>query len=356
MIVGIFSKFEVSGGSEFRCIEMANSIARHTPHKPILFAEGRLLDSIRQRLMPEIEVRSNVFKPEPNPENIMRLYDVDTLLTVNTDSYSFSKLDYWEGRTEHHKCFVDLTKIKQMAFLYNFVISPSTNLPGIEEKCKDIRILVGNKRFMDEINGKKDKLRVVQHYPRMLLHSPIDVTSVDPDKDQSNKIRIGKHSKAYGNKFNSDHAKLIRAVNERYGDKIVWDFLGVPGNKIDSIKDISNVIIRKEFSISVKQYLRNIDIFLFYLEYDRIEPWSRSTAEAMVAGCPIIANNRGGNIEQILPGSNGYLCNGYDDFLMWTTHLLDNPDKIKLLGRNAQIYAKQFKSEKIINQFFDFIA
>lgn len=356
MIIGVFSKFEVSGGSEFRSVEMANSIIRHTPHKSILFSEGHIQKTIAQRIDPAVEVRPNVFKPESDSSSLTRLYDLDALLIVNTDSYSYSKLDYWEGRTDHHKCFVDLTKFKKMIFLYNFVISPSTNLLGIEKKCKDIRILVGNKRFMDELNGKKEKLHVVQHYPRMLLHSPIDPSSVDPDKDPCDKIRIGKHSKAYGNKFNTDHERLINAVNEKYGDKIVWDFLGVPGHKIDSIKNIPNVTVRREFSMPVRQYLRNIDVFLFFLEYDRIEPWSRSTAEAMVAGCPIIANNKGGNVEQILPGSNGYLCDGYDDFYKWTMHLLDNPDKIKLMGQNAQIYARQFRSEKIINQFLDFIS
>jgi len=355
MLIGVFSKFDVSGGSEFRAVEMANSIVKHTEHKSILFVEKNLPPNIQAALKPEVEVRLNLFKPEVNPQSVLRLYDVDVLLIINSDSYSFSKIDYWEGRTEHHRCFIDLTKMKKMVFLYNFVISPSTNLLEIEKKCPDIRILVGNKRFMDELNGDKEKLHVVQHFPRMLLHSPIDPTTVDPDKDPSPKIRIGKHSKAYGNKFNSDHARLIKAANEKHGDKIEWDFLGVPGEKIDSIYSIPNVTVRREFLIPVRQYLRGIDIFLFFLEYKRIEPWSRSTAEAMVAGCPIIANNKGGNIEQILPGSNGFLCDDYEGFLEKTIYLIENPDKVKLMGRNAQIYAREFTSEKIVQKFLEFI-
>ena len=57
----------------------------------------------------------------------------------------------------------------------------------------------------------KSKLKCVRHLPRITLESPIDPASVTTYKfpRPGGKIRIGKHSKGMGSKWNEDHLKVI---------------------------------------------------------------------------------------------------------------------------------------------------
>lgn len=354
MKIGIFSKIGANGGSEHRCAEMCNSIVRHSPHEAILLCEKDLNDVIEKKLDDKVVVHKNVLKGDA--KNVERLYEVDTLLVVNSDSYSFSKLDYWRGRCpEHHEIKVDLKKIKQMVFLYNFVISPASHLWTIQQEIDDVRVICANKEFFNAITDSKNKYAKIKHLPRIILDSPIDPGSITTEKTDSDRIRIGKHSKAHGYKFNEEHPELIKRINKRYGDRVAWDFLGVPSDRAEEIKGIKNVTVRREYTIPVGEYLKGIDIFLFFISWGRNEPWSRAVAEGMMAGCPVLATNKAGNKDQILHENNGYLCDSVDEFEDWISYLIENPDRIRQLGRNGHIYSMQFTSEKIIQKYLDFI-
>jgi glycosyltransferase involved in cell wall biosynthesis len=280
---------------------------------------------------------------------------MDVVTVINSDSYNFAKLDYWEGKTEKHQNYIDVSQIKKLIFLFNFIVSPAKSLPTIEAKGPEIKVICTNKRFFDEFTYK-DKLISARHYPRMILNSPIDPETVSTVKTYSDKIRIGKHSKSAGNKFNAEHSLLINALNNKYKDKISWDFMGVPGEFRNSIKNIINVTLRNEYALSVKDYLMGIDIFMFFPSWKRTEPWARVIAEGMMSGCPIIATNKGGNIEQVLHQNNGFLCESIDDFVKYISYLIENPGKIKQMGRNSRIYSKEFSSEIIIKKFIDFVS
>jgi len=341
MKIGIFSKLGASGGSEFRAAEMANSLVR-AGHETYIFCESKINEKVRATCIEKVQILEEIFTKTE------KLYEVDSILIINTDSYNFSKLEYWEGKK------VDLTKIKQLVILYNFVLDPSKHLPTINTKCSDVRIITANKHFFNEISTQS-RFNEIRHYPRICLESPIDPDKVLSEKTKSDKIRIGRHSKSISYKFNKEMLLLIQKINEKYKDKVSWDFLGVDGENAKELDSIPNVIIRKEFSIPVKEYLQNIDIFLFFIDWGRIEPWSRAVAEGMVSGCPILANNKGGNKDQILHGNNGFLCNSLDEFCGYLDYLIENPDWIKKFGKNSIIYSREFTPDKILKKYLDFI-
>jgi glycosyltransferase involved in cell wall biosynthesis len=345
MKIGIFSKLGSSGGSEHRAVELANGITKYTEHEAIILCEQDFNDKIKHRLDPSVSVIKNIFKPEPINANI--LYKVDKLLIINSDSYSFSKPEYWEGKTDHHNHFVELNKINQMVFLYNFMIKPAQNLWRIQEKCPDVRIISTNRDYYEQLTTNPIFFKV-QNIPKYILNSPIDPGVITPNKKQSNKIKIGKHSKAFDYKFNEDTKYIIDRVNDNFGDSIEWDFLGVPSTYSDQLQDIKNVILRKEYSIDVDQYLSEINIFFFNISWRRKEPWSRSLAEGMMSGCPILATNSAGNIDQVIHRNNGFLCNNKDEFVVWLEYLLSNQELISIMGRNSYLYSKLFTTEKIV--------
>jgi len=349
--IGIFSKFDLSGGSEMRCVELSNSIARYTIHKPYLFCETKITDKLRERIDDGVTVYTNTFLPEP--VNVDRLYEMDHLLVVNTDSRLFSTLDYWLGKSEKHHKPVDLSKLKQMTFLYNFIVSPSKGLAGIQDYCKDLKIITTNRKFFEEIGKKYED---VIHIPRMILESPIDPMTLEQGKSSSEKLRLGMHSKPVGDKWNKEWPDLIEEVNKEVGEEnLQWRFMGCPGAIQERLQVFANAEFHKEFSLSVGTFLFDLDVFVFFPSYKREEPWSRSIAEGIMSGCPVLATPKGGNVDQIVHGNNGFLCKDVGDYKKSILKIYHNRSLLDAMRNDCYRRSKEFTSKKVIEKFINFI-
>lgn len=352
-MIGIFSKFHVSGGSEMRCVELANAIRTYTPYESCLLCEGRMGKELKKLVNGDVPIYEHLFIDKTDEEMHEKLYGLRHLLVVNTDSKQFTTLDYWSGKSETHKTEVDLTRIPSMAFLFNYLISPSKRLVEIEPYCPRIKIITTNTKFFQEIPKKYEG---VIHFPRMILESPINPDRVSNIKIMSNKIRIGCHSKPVRNKWGEDWPKLIEYINNVIGeDKVEWRFLGCPGDFEESLKDFKNVECHREFTVGVKNFLMEVDLFVFYPSWGREEPWSRVVAEALLSGAPVIASNRGGNLDQIVHGNNGFLCANLEDFQKYVTLLCQNKYMLTSM-RNICIKKSQyFTSPQVVRRFVDFL-
>lgn len=348
MKIGIFSKFEVSGGSEMRCIELANAIRQYTKHSSYIFCEGRMSDKLKSRVNDRVRVHQHIFKKKTD-----KLYEVDTLIVVNTDSKHFTTADYWEGKTEKHQTFVDLTLMKQMVFIFNYLVSPSKRLPTIEQYCPNLKIITTNNKFFQEIGRK---YRDIIHIPRIILESPINADSVKSTKIPCDKIRIGCLSKPVNDKWNNDWAELIEFINQTIGkDKIQWRFLGIPENLKQKFNGMDNIECNREFSIPVKDFLEQLDIFVYLPNFGREEPWSRSIAEALLSGCPTITTQKGGSPDQIVHGNNGFLCENLEQFKERVAFLCNNPKILQSMQKLCLKKSQYFTSENIIRKLMDFI-
>lgn len=351
MKIGIFSKCGHAGGSEFRCAELANGIVRHTEHRTFLLVEGMIHPKVLQTVDPAVSVRLNVVKIQ---EKIPILYEMDVLLVANTDSQEFTTAEYWQGKTFRHGCVVDLSRIKTLVFLFNFVIEPAAQLPSLLPYVPDIRILTANTLFFRSLSVL-NRFRGIRHLPRLVLASPIDPGSVSTYKKPSERIRIGQYSMPYTNKFNPEIGALVTRINAKYRDRVSWHFMGMPAQVADLIAQEPNVATRAAFTLAVRDFLAETDIFLFYPTWDRTEPWARVIAEALMSGSPVVATAKGGNCDQIIPGNNGYLCQSVDDFAGCLSEMIERPELIRVLGRNAALYGKYFRTAHVIGQLMEFI-
>ena len=349
--IGVFSKFEMAGGSEFRCAEIANGIANYSNHESYLLAEKNLPQRIDEYTSDEVNKVDTVFMPDP--KNAYLLYEMDILIVVNTDSKTLSHIDYWHGRSERHAQRMDLKRMGSMIFLFNFLVSPSRHLYTIEKEAKDVKIVTTNTKFFEEIT-KEDRYDFVKHMPRLKVESPIDPNKYEKQKTPSEQIRFGMHSKGDKRKWNEEWPKLIEKCYERLGDRITFDFMGMPSKLGEKISSLPNVKVRKEHEISVSEFMQGIDVFTFFPSWEREEPWARVVGEAMITGCPLLATNKGGNKDQIINHNNGFLCKRTDDFFKNIVYFTENPEYISIMGRNSLGIARNFQTETIINRLLDF--
>ena len=344
MRISIFSKFDMCGGSEFRCVELANGIANYTKHSAYLLSEKKLPFKLKSHIDEKVTVIEESFL---SPSCF---YETDYMVVINTDTREFSTIDYWLGKSPRHNFSIDIDRLcgKTICFLYNFIVSPSRHLFDLSEKGINLKIITTNMKFFNEIS-KQDRYERVRILPRYRLESPIDPRKLDISvRRPKDEICFGMHSKRLGNKWNDELPKLIGELNKRYDGRIKFRFMGTKHPLRDKLKKIPNVVVMGEDEEPVKDFLNKLDVFLFFPDWKREEPWARVIAEAMVSGCPVIALNKGGTSDQILKDNNGILCKNYKDYFKAVIYLMEHPDIIPKMSENSIRISKSFYSEAVV--------
>lgn len=352
MHVGIFSKLHSNGGSEHRCVAMANAIVRHTSHQASLLCEQGLHPFFRALLDPRVILIENTLGDE---NQLTNLYRLDSLLVVVCDMYHYSSLRFWRGQSQlGTQTVVDLSQIPQICFLYNYSIAGVGDLDTLSKECSDVRIVCANTHFSRYID-EEEKGRLVRHLPRIVLPSPIEADLLSAEKTPSDFVRVGKHSKSIRSKYNPETPKLIEEVRSQARCPVAFDFMGISRAFEAELKDCVGTTVRREYALPVNEYLSGIDIFLFFVDWERFEPWARVIAEAMLSGCPVLANNSFGCTDQVEDGVNGFLCSSRKEFVDRLLFLIDNPEERVAMGARAKESARAWCSDRVIQSYIDFL-
>ena len=340
-MIAIFSKFDMAGGSERRCVELANGIQRHTVHRACILAEKDFPESLTALVDDGITVVPHaLLKPS-------HFVEAACVIVVNTDSREFSTMDYWNGKSHRHSTPMPIVGIKKMLFLYNFLVSPSQHLHEIAN-FTDVGIITTNRKFFDEIT-KQDRYERVWGLPRYILGSPIDPGTIKTRVRTKARI-FGCHSKRLGSKWNSEWPKLEDKIMSRY-PSAGFRFMGMK----DAVAKCMKGVCLKEDESPVSDFLDSLDVFVFFPEYKREEPWARVIAEAMVAGLPVVALDRGGTCDQVLKGNNGILCKKFDDYHKALVSLIEHPELIETMSRNSIRISKEFHTENVIKKLMEMV-
>ena len=341
-MISIFSKFDMAGGSERRCVELANGIAKYTDDKACILAEKGFPESLKRFVDKDVEIVTDALNHEEF------FYSSDFILVVNTDCKEFSTMDYWQGKTHRTDKTIDLSRVKKMGFLYNFLISPVQHLNEIAE-IVNTTIFTTNRKFFNEI-GSQERYDKVWQLPRYILQSPIS-----PDRVKT-RIRdtvktFGCHSKKLGSKWNPQWPDLSKMINGRYPDT-AFSFMGM---KDEIANKMNGCLCLKEDEKTVADFLDSLDVFVFFPEYKREEPWARVIAEAMMAGLPVIALDKGGTSDQVINHNNGILCRTFEDYYKALVYLIEHPEAVKAMSKNSIRISKEFQTENIIKKLMEII-
>lgn len=363
---GIFSKLGMPGGSENRVTQLANCLCKRMT--TYIFAEKEFSKKLKPQLDSRIILREHTTETK---RFRYELQGIDTLLVINSDSYSFCKKSYWNGsQGKHHTHDIDISQIPSIGFLYNYVVSPAQNLVELSKINPNLKILCTADWFVKNIKteNKFEKLREL-NLPIRQMNSPVS-KDFDRPKTPSDKIRINRHSMAFSYKHDEDNLRIVETLCKKYGDKISFKWMGVPSHVRDTnSKDKKDKVpyrdvlakhkqmqIVKEYSMSVPDLLRETDILFFDISRHRKEPWPRTIAEGMMAGCCCVSNNAYGMKEQIINGECGFLFDTADQAIEQLSYLIDNPEKIKEFGDKGKERAiANWLDEVVVDQTLEFL-
>lgn len=90
---------------------------------------------------------------------------------------------------------------------------------------------------------------------------------------------------------------------------------------------------------SVEQFYSDVDIFVHYTKKTSSDGWGRPVTEAMASGLPVVAERRGGVVEQIEDGVDGFLCDTNDEFVERIDQLYADPALRRRIGEAAKAKA-----------------
>lgn len=175
-----------------------------------------------------------------------------------------------------------------------------------------------------------------------LVYDGVRSEKLCPDNNEHNgKIKIiflGGYTESKGQKMLIDS---VEKLSQSYLNKIQIDFYG---NDINKYKDFLLEKIKKSgLSGYISLYGYDSDIYRKINQYDigvncsRKEGFGRVTVEYMLSGLCVIATDTGANSEIIRHRETGFLFDygNTNELKRILSHLIDNREKIKKIGKKA---------------------
>jgi len=147
---------------------------------------------------------------------------------------------------------------------------------------------------------------------------------------------IGKLASDQAVKFPPNLPKIIRQVDDTYGEPVSYEIVG--GRKYyPKFSYRYPTYVAPDFgSKPAPDFYASWDILLYLTTPEYTETWCRVVTEAMASGLAIVAEKKGAIPEQIDHGDNGFLCETDDEFVDCCVKLADDPEFRYQMGMAAR--------------------
>ena len=150
-----------------------------------------------------------------------------------------------------------------------------------------------------------------------------------------------------------DVIDIFKGINSKINSKLMM--VGEGPEKRKALRYVSDNKLKDKVlflgnSNEIDKILCYSDLFLLPSEK---ESFGLSALEAMAHGVPIISSNAGGIPEVNLNGKTGFISNigDTDSMINNAMFLLSNPQKHKLFKKQAQLQAKKFDLESVVDSY-----
>lgn len=159
---------------------------------------------------------------------------------------------------------------------------------------------------------------------------------------------IGKLCSAWNSKkYPMAQYDIMREVGQKRETVSFKVVGGARHHRVEELK-VPRLEFIREMSMHPRDMLRQMDIMLYTNDPTWTETWCRAVTEAMVSGIPCIVENRGGPVEQIEHGVDGFICDTHEQYVECALKLVDNPQLRYDMGMRArEKAAKHFGKDRL---------
>jgi len=347
MKIGFYSPYlDTFGGGERYMLELASHLAQNLGNDVDIFWDD---NSIRAPLSKFLKIdlsktnfKNDIFSTQPQTAKIIstRKYDLLFFLSDGSIPLSFAKRN-----------------ILHFQVPFNFA------RPDFKTKLKlaKINCIVCNSYFTRSFIDKSFLIKSKVIYP------PVDVKSIKSLPKQNIIISVGRFSR--GQLHPKKQEILIEVFQELYKKAPQWKLFLVGQAKKEDFKYIRN--LKKSARGYAIKIIENLEVEKLRKLYgqasiywhatgfgedenknpEKMEHFGISTVEASAAGAVPVVIGKGGQKEIIDNGKNGFLWTTKTQLFEKTLELIDNPQILEKLSKNAIKNSHRFSREKFFSEY-----
>ena len=189
-----------------------------------------------------------------------------------------------------------------------------------------------------EIVYASELVRRLANHPGVVEVSPIDISRFVPPASKHSgsmpdRFTIGRLSRASREKHHpADPALYRRLVNHGIRVKI----MGATPSLIKKLGHSRSVTLLPAQACEPQLFLQSLDCLFYRTSRNWLEPWGRVVTEAMACGLPVVCHNRGGYVDIIDHGRNGFLFDTQQEALDILLRLKEDPTLRESIGKAAR--------------------
>lgn len=204
---------------------------------------------------------------------------------------------------------------------------------------RELRLVFASQRLADSVP-----------YSGIVQLSPIDLDRFRPAERTWEGLRIGRLSRderfKHGDTDPEFYRRLVEedvTVRVRGGTCLASELGGTRG-----------VELLPACPREPEQFLRELDVFFYRTSSEWFEASARVVVEALASGLPVVAHDRGGYVEYVHHGENGFLFRSDEEALEHVLALRDDPARLAMMKETARASAKALYSDDALSEIVDF--
>jgi len=200
--------------------------------------------------------------------------------------------------------------------------------------------------------------RRVGNHPGIVQASLIDLDRFAPsaskkpsDSSGSSGFTVGRLSRPHSAKHHPDDAALYRQLAE-HGCRV--RIMGPSQLLKAELKGLESIELLPAHAQEAHLFLQGLDCFFYRTSENYLEPSGRVITEAMACGLAVVCHNRGGYVEWIEDGHNGFLFDTQQEALEIVLKLKEEPALRERVGKAARRTAEELFSDAVRSEIVEF--
>src|SRR5215218_1044678 len=216
----------------------------------------------------------------------------------------------------------------------------------------------GGRREVEVAYASELSKRRVGNHPGIVQASLIDLDRFVPSPSKkpssesaSASFTVGRLSRPASRKHHPDDPALYRQlVNHGCRVRIMG-----PSQQLEAeLRGLQSIELLPGYAQDTHLFLQELDCFFYRTSENYLEPSGRVITEAMACGLPVVCHNRGGYVEWIDHGQNGFLFDTQQEALEIVLKLKEEPALRERVGKEARRTAEELFSDAVRSEIVEF--
>lgn len=210
---------------------------------------------------------------------------------------------------------------------------------------EELRLVFASRRLADSVP-----------HEGIVQLSPIDLGRFTPAERSWSGLRVGRLSRDERYKHGEDDPALYRRLAaEGVGVRVQGGTCLAP-ELPGALDGEGGIELLPECPQAPERFLQELDVFLYRTRRDWFEASARVVVEALATGLVVVAHRRGGYVEYVHHGENGFLFDEPEEAVAHVLRLRDDPALLERMARAARASAEELYSPEALAEIVSFYA